>query len=83
MGMGVAVVVGVIVGMVVRHGELLYYNITGVHACLSRVSLSNAPATHALVGRPRLRKPNRHLPEHPKIPRRLNVAADEGDQFLR
>jgi hypothetical protein len=31
-GVGVAVVVPVVVGMVVRHGELLYYNITGVHA---------------------------------------------------
>ena len=36
MGMGVAVMVPVVVGMVVRHGRTLYYNITGVHA-LTRV----------------------------------------------
>ncbi len=31
MGMGVSVVVIVVVGMSVGHGQLLYYNITGVH----------------------------------------------------
>jgi hypothetical protein len=32
MGMGVAVMVTVVVGMNVSHGQMLYYNITGVYA---------------------------------------------------
>jgi hypothetical protein len=43
MGMGVAVVMGVIMRMVVRHGELLYYNIPGVHA-LERPRMPGYPA---------------------------------------
>ena len=41
MGMGVAVVMmRVIVGMVVRHGKMLHYNITGVHV------VATHPTTH-------------------------------------
>jgi hypothetical protein len=32
MGVGVAVMVAGVVGMNVRHGQMLYYNISGVYA---------------------------------------------------
>jgi hypothetical protein len=82
MGMDVAVVMGVIMGMVVSHGELLYYNITGVHARLSRVSLLESLGPPCLGRSAAVAKAEPSFPSTP-IPRRLNAATDDGDQFLR
>jgi hypothetical protein len=51
MGMGVAVVLmRVVVGMGVRHTEMLHYNITGVHAgARPQASLLAAPIARALL----------------------------------
>ena len=51
MGMGVAVVLmRVVVGMGVRHTEMLHYNITGVHAgARPQASLLAAPMARALL----------------------------------
>ncbi len=50
MGMGVSVVVIVVVGMSVGHGQLLYYNITGVYVMAFRRSANRLPARHAREG---------------------------------
>jgi hypothetical protein len=50
MAVGVAVMMSVIVGMNVSHEQMLYYNITGVHAlALSQVGLLAAPIARALL----------------------------------
>ena len=51
MGMRVAVMMSVIVGMSVSHGSMLYYNITGVHA----LALSQIRLLAALIARGLLR----------------------------
>jgi hypothetical protein len=45
MGMGVAVVVSVVVGMSVSHGSTLYYNITGVHFLGTAAVIARSLAT--------------------------------------
>ena len=80
MGMGVAVVMRVVmvmtgvVGMVVRHEKMLHYNITGVYA------LARRQGRPCRTSRPTLRPSFPRGEEKPE-PRRLNAAADEGDQF--
>jgi hypothetical protein len=71
MGMGVAVVVPVVVGMVVRHEKMLHYNITGVHV----LAFARPPTTGIAstgIGSSAERRPD---------PRRMNAAADWGDQL--